>query len=65
MIGRRTATAVCWFFVVRANSEKLPKCGLGAQLATTKQHLETGLRNKPKQPPGTPVVAAVVVSQFV
>ena len=34
MIGRRTATAVCWFFVVRANSEKLPKCGLGAQLAS-------------------------------
>ena len=42
MIGRRTATAVCWLFVVRANSKKLPKCGLGAQWATAKQHLEAG-----------------------
>ena len=40
MIGRRTATVVCWFFVVRANSEKSPKCGLGAERATAKQHLE-------------------------
>ena len=42
MIGRRTATAVCWFFVVRANSKEAPKCGLGAQWATAKQHLGDG-----------------------
>lgn len=48
MIGRRTATVVCWFFVVRANSKKAPKCGLGAQWATAKQHLEAG-RNRSEE----------------
>ena len=42
MIGRRSATAVCLFFVVRANSNKTPKCGLGAQWATAKKHLGDG-----------------------
>ena len=54
MIGRRSATAVCWFFVVRANSEKSPKCGLGARWATAKQHLGTGLRNTPSSHPVLP-----------
>ena len=40
MIVRRSVTAVCLFFVVRANSNKTPKCGLGAQLATAKQNLK-------------------------
>ena len=37
MIGRRTATVVCWFFVVRANSKKGAKCRLPAHSMTTKQ----------------------------
>ena len=42
MIGRQPTTAVCRFFVMRANSKKAPKCGLGAERATAKQHLEAG-----------------------
>ena len=48
MIVRRSVTAVCLFFVVRANSNKTPKCGLGAQWATAKQHLEAG-RNRSEE----------------
>ena len=42
MKGRCPAAAVCWFLGVRANSKKPPECGLGAQPATAKQHLEAG-----------------------
>ena len=63
--GCRATTVVCLFFIVRANSEKLPKCALGAQLATAKQHLETGLRNTPSSHPVFPWWLLLFVSRFV